>query len=61
MLWAVMIGKILIGLVRVPEAVQMTAAAYCNLLEQVLDSWLEDITLSLLRTQVFMHEKAPTH
>lgn len=45
--------------VRVPEVVKVAAAVYCNLPKEVLDPWLGDISLSLLRTPAFMHNNYP--
>ena len=61
MIWAGIIGDRLVGLIKVPEGVKVTSAAYCNLLNESLVSWLDDIPLSLLRDFVFMHDNAPSH
>ena len=45
MIWAGINGDELVGLVRVPEGVKITSAAYCQLLESALLPWLEDVPL----------------
>ncbi|XP_036357561.1 uncharacterized protein LOC118762690 [Octopus sinensis] len=60
-LWAGIIGDRLVGPFRVPEEVKVIAAAFCNLLKEVLDLWLDDILLSLLRNLEFMHDNTPSH
>lgn len=60
-LWSGIIGDRYIGLVIGPEVFNVTAAAYCNFLKEVLDPWLDGITLSLLRTLLFMHANTLSH
>ena len=54
MIWAGIIGNRLVGLIKVPEGVKVTSAAYCDLLIKSLMPWLDDIPLS-------MHDNAPSH
>ena len=54
------IGDRLVVSIRLPEGVKMTTVAYCNLLNEVLVPWLEDMPLSLLGTLIFMHN-TPSH
>ena len=61
MLWAGTIRERLVGPIRVPEGVKMIATAECNLLNEVLIPWLDDIPLSLLRSHVFIRDNAPSH
>ncbi|XP_014784340.1 uncharacterized protein LOC106879343 [Octopus bimaculoides] len=61
MLWTGIIGDRLVGSVRMPEGVNVMAVAYYNLLKEVLDLWLDNMLLSLLRNLIFMHDNAPAH
>ena len=61
MIWAGIIGDRLVGLIKVPEGVKVTSAAYCNLLNESLVPWLDVLPLSLLRDFVFLHDNAPSH
>ena len=61
MIWARIIGDRLVGPIKALEGVNVTSAAYCNLLNESLVPWLDDIPLSLLRDFVFMHDNAPSH
>lgn len=47
MLFSVAIRNRLVGTISGSKLVKMTAAAYCYLLKEVLDPWLDDILLSL--------------
>ena len=51
----------LIGPVRVPQVVRLTSARYCQFLKSVLETWLEEESLSQLKKIVFMHDNAPCH
>lgn len=61
MIWAGIIGDKLVGPVRVPDGVKVTSASYCDILNDALTPWLDDIPISLLRNLVFMHDNAPSH
>ena len=54
-------GDRLVGPIKVPEGVKVTSAACCNLLNESLVPWLDDISLSLLRDFVCMHDNAFSH
>ena len=60
MLWTGIIWDRLIGSIRVSEGVKVTAAANYNLLNDVLLSWLHDIPLSLLMTQIHAWQRSLT-
>lgn len=55
------LGDRLVGPARVPEEVKVTIAAYCNLLKEILDPWLDETPLYFLRNLVFMHNNASPH
>ena len=61
MIWAGIIGDELVGPVRVPQGVKLTSITYCQFLKNVLDPWLEEVSLSRLKKVVFMHDNAPSH
>lgn len=54
-------GDRLVGPARVPGGVKVTAVAFCNLLKEVLDPWLGDTLMSLLRNLVSMNDNTPHH
>ncbi len=60
MIWAGIIGDELFGPVRVPESAKITSHTYCQFLKSVLEPWLEEIPLSLLRKLIYMHDNAPS-
>ena len=45
MIWAWIIDKTIMGLIRVPEGVNLISKMYCDLLESVLLTRLEDLPL----------------
>jgi transposase len=61
MIWAGIVGDEILGPVRVPEGVKITSHTYCQFLKRVLEPWLEEIPLSLLRKIIYMHDNAPSH
>lgn len=61
MLWTNITGDSFVVTVMVPKVFKVIAAAYFNLLKEVLNPWLDHLTLSLLRILVFMHGKTVSH
>ena len=59
MIWAGIIEDRLVGPIKVREGVKVTSASYCNLLNESLVPWLDDIPLSLLRDFSFMQDNTP--
>ena len=59
MIWAGIIGDKLVGPVRVPQGVKLSSATYCQFLKNVLEPWLEEVSLTRLKKVVFMHGNAP--
>lgn len=51
----------LVGPVMEPGVFTVITAAYCNLLMESLDPWLDHIRLSLVRRLVFMPDNALPH
>ena len=61
MLWAAIIDNQLIGPVMVLAGVKINSAVCCELLSDGLFPWLEDQSLSLRKTIMFIHDNAPSH
>ena len=60
-IWAGIIGNTIVVLIRVPEGVKLTSKTHSELLESVLLSRLEDLSLSSRRKVIFMHDNATSH
>lgn len=58
MLLAGITREIIVSPFRVSESLKVTAVTYCNLLNEVFDTWQNDRMLSFLRTLVFMNDNA---
>ena len=61
MIWAGIIGHEFVCPVRVPECVKITSVAYCQLLESLLLSWLEDVSLLKSCKLIVQQDYAPSH
>ena len=61
MIWAGIIGGIIVGLWRVPDGTKITADAYIAFLKEHLESWLKKQRITFRRTIIFMQDNAPSH
>ena len=58
-IWAGIIGDELIGPVRAPQGVKLSPTTYYQFLKNVLEPWLEEVSLTRLKKVVSMHDNAP--
>jgi len=61
MIWAGIIGGIMVGPWRVPEGTKITADAYIAFLKEHLESWLKRQRITFRRTIIFLQDNAPSH
>ena len=61
MIWAGIIGGIMVGPWRVPDGTEITADAYIAFLKEYLESWLKRHKITFRRTIIFMQDNAPSH
>ena len=61
MIWAGIIGGVLVGPWRVPEGVKMTAATYIAFLQQNFEPWFKKQKVTFKRMMILMQDNAPSH
>ena len=59
MLWTGIINNELVGPIKAHDGMKINAATYCDPLDEVLVSWLDQQTLALCKKLVFMQDNAP--
>ena len=56
-----MIGNELIGPFDVLEGLKLSADTSCAFLENLLETWLDNLPLVQQKKIIFMHDNAPSH
>ena len=51
----------MIGPVKVPETVKITAITYRNFIRDILSDWLDKFPLSEVNIVIYMHDNAQAH
>ena len=61
MIWAGIIGRVLVGPWRVPVGVKMTAETYTAFLLQNFETWFKKQKVTFKRMMILMQDNAPSH
>lgn len=61
MIWAGIIGGIMVGPWKVPDGVKMTADNYIAFLREHFEPWFKKQRVAFKRTMIFMQDNAPSH